>query len=132
MRFTNPNLSTLKLIEVDFIGLDEVAADVERLGAILAELGTLDREARKGIVHTLLEAMLEGLAVGSESLDPAALDMIAQRSRSLLRPPWSIDDKESTREWTALYLKVPGRRAIGLREESMILRAGPAPASRSC
>ena len=124
-RFTNPNLSTLKLIEVDFVGLDEVAADLERLGAILAELGTLDREARKGIVHTLLEAMLEGLAAGSESLDPAALDMIAQRSRSLLRPPWSIDDKESTREWTALYLKVPGRRAIGLREESMILRAGP-------
>ena len=41
-RFTNPNLSTLKLIEVDFAGLDEVAADVERLGAILAELGSLD------------------------------------------------------------------------------------------
>ena len=124
-RFTNPNLSTLKLIEVDFVGLDEVAADVQRLGAILTELGSLGREARKGIVHTLLEAMLEGLAVGSESLDPAALDTVAQRSRSLLRSPWSVDGKESTRERTALYLKAPGKRVIGLREERMILRAGP-------
>ena len=92
---------------------------------ILAELGSLDLEARKGVVHTLLEAMLEGLAVGSEALDPAALDTVAQRSRSLLRPPWSIDDKESAREGTTLYLQAPGSRTIGLREERMILRAGP-------
>ena len=124
-RFTNPNLSTLKLIEAQFVGLDEVAADVERLSTILPELESLDHDARKRIVHTLLEAMLEGLAVGSEALDPAALDTVGQRSRSLLRPPWSIDDKESLREGTTLHLRARGSRIIGLREERVILRAGP-------
>ena len=124
-RFTNPNLSALKLIEVDFVGLDDVAADSARLAAILPELGSLEHDVRKAVVRTLLEAMLEGLAVGTEALDPAVLDTVAQRSRSLLRAPWAIDNEETTREHTALYLKVPGKKAIGLREERMILRAGP-------
>ena len=39
-RFTNPSLSTLKLIETEFVGLDDVAADAGRLAAILPELGS--------------------------------------------------------------------------------------------
>ena len=124
-RFTNPNLSALKLIEVDFIGLNDVAADVEGLRAILPELGSLDREARKDAIRVLLEAMLEGLAVGTEALDRAILDSVAQRSRSLLRPPWAIDGKEATAERTTLFLTAPGKKATALREERMILRAGP-------
>ena len=124
-RFTNPSLSILKLIEVDFVGLDDVVMDAERLTAILPELGALDHNARKGAIRVLLEAMLEGLAVATEALDLAVLDTVAQRSRSFLRPPWSIDDKEAPRGRTTLFLKAPGKRATGLREERMILRAGP-------
>ena len=69
--------------------------------------------------------MLEGLAVNTESLELAVLDTVAQRSRSLLRPPWSIDGKETTRERTTLFLKARGKKATGLRQERMILRAGP-------
>ena len=124
-RFTNPSLSVLKLIEVDFVGLDDVVKDADRLAAILPELGALDHDARKGAIRILLEAMLEGLAVATEALDLAILDTVAQRSRSFLRPPWSIDDKEAPRGRTTLFLKAPGKRATGLREERMILRAGP-------
>ena len=124
-RFTNPSLSTLKLIEVDFVGLDDVAEDAGRLAAALPELGSLDHDARKKTIRILLEAMLEGLAVATEALDLAVLDTVAQRSRSLLRPPWAIDGNESTRERTTLFLQAPSKRATGLREERMILRAGP-------
>ncbi|MDE2716508.1 MAG: DUF1998 domain-containing protein [Chloroflexota bacterium] len=124
-RFTNPNLSALRLIDVNFLGLDDVAADSQRLAAILPSLGSLEHDARKAAIRSLLDTMLEGLAVGTEALDPAVLDTIAQKSRSLLRAPWAIDNEETTREHTALYLKVPGKKVIGLREEKMILRAGP-------
>ena len=124
-RFTNPNLSALKLIEVDFVGLDDVAADAERLGAILPELGTQDHDARVAAIKVLLEAMLEGLAIGTEALELAILDTVAQRSRSFLRGPWAIDGKEAIRERTTLFLKAPSKRFTGLREERMILRGGP-------
>ena len=126
-RFTNPSLSTLKLIEVDFVGLDDVAEDAGRLAAALPELGSLDHDARKKTIRILLEAMLEGLAVATEALDLAVLDTVAQRSRSLLRPPWAIDGNDSTRERTTLF-RLPSaaaRDATGLRAERMILRAGP-------
>ena len=124
-RFTNPNLSALKLIEVEFVGLDDVVEGAERLGAILPEFGMLDHDARKAAIGVLLEAMLEGLAVGSEALDPAILDTVGQRSRTVLRAPWAIDNKEALRERTTLFPTAPSRRLTGLREERMLLRGGP-------
>ena len=124
-RFTNPSLSVLKLIEVEFVGLDDVAADVDRLAAMLPQLGSLDQDARKSAIRVLLEAMLEGLAVGTEALDLAVLDTVAQGSRSLLLAPWAIDGKETLREGKTLFLEPPARKDTGLREERMILRAGP-------
>ena len=124
-RFTNPNLSALKLIEVEFVGLDDVVGDAERLGAILPELGALDHDARKSAVEILLGAMLEGLAVGTEALDSAILDTVGQRSRTVLRAPWAIDKKEAIRERTTLFPLAPSKRLTGLREERMLLRGGP-------
>ncbi len=124
-RFTNPSLSRLKLIEVDFVGLGDVAADGNRFPAILPELGSLDHDARRKVLRILLGAMLEGLAVGTEALDLAVLDTVAQRSRSLLQVPWAIDSKERPRGRTTLFLKAPGKRVTSLREEQLVLRAGP-------
>ena len=123
-RYTNPSLSVLQLIDVEFIGLDEIAEDKGRLLAILPDLGALDDDARKQLLKRLLGAMLEGLAVGTEALELAVLDGVAQKSRSLLRVPWSIDLKESPRSRTTLFLQAPGKNRFGLREEQTILRAG--------
>jgi len=49
-RYTNPSLSVLKLIDVAFIGLDEIAADTERMAAIVPDLGKLDAPARKAML----------------------------------------------------------------------------------
>lgn len=123
-RYTNPSLSVLKLIDVAFIGLDDIAEDAERLAAILPELGTLDAAARKAMFKQLLGAMLEGLAVGTEALDLTVLDTVAQKSRNLLRAPWAIDAKETPRSRTTLFLQAPGKDRVGLREEQTIIRAG--------
>ncbi|MEQ8700659.1 MAG: DUF1998 domain-containing protein [Bauldia litoralis] len=123
-RYTNPSLSVLKLIDVSFIGLDEVAEDSERLGAILPALTTLSVSQRKEMLKTLLGAMLDGLAVGTEALDLTVLDTVAQKSRNLLRTPWSIDAKENPRSRTTLFLQAPGKDRVGLREEQTIVRAG--------
>ena len=123
-RYTNPSLSVLKLIEVDFIGLDDIAEDAAQFMAVLPSLGTLDAAARKAMLKQLLGAMLEGLAVNTEALDLTVLDSVAQKSRSLLRVPWAIDAKESPRSRTALILQAPGKDQVGLREELTIIRAG--------
>lgn len=123
-RFTNPSLSVLKLIDVDFVGLDDVVADRERFMAILPELGAMGVVQRAELVRLLLVMMLEGLAVGTEALELAVLDTVAQKSRSLLRSPWAIDPKETPRSRTTLFLKSPGKTLVGLREEQTILRAG--------
>ncbi|MES0175391.1 DEAD/DEAH box helicase [Mesorhizobium sp. M0006] len=123
-RYTNPSLSVLKLIDVAFVGLDDLAEDTERLVAILPDLGTIDAPARKTMLKLLLGAMLEGLAVGTEALDLTVLDTVAQKSRNLLRTPWAIDAKESPRSRTTLFLQAPGKDRVGLREEQTIIRAG--------
>ncbi|MEL0211500.1 MAG: DEAD/DEAH box helicase, partial [Novosphingobium sp.] len=94
-RYTNPSLSVLKLIDVEFIGLDDIAEDTEGLMAVLPELGGLDVEARKKLLKELLGAMLEGLAVSTEALELTVLDSVAQKSRNLLRTPWAMDQKET-------------------------------------
>lgn len=123
-RYTNPSLSVLKLIDVAFIGLDAIAEDTERLTAILPDFGTLDLPARKTMLKLVLGAMLDGLAVGTESLDLTVLDTVAQKSRNLLRAPWAIDAKETPRSRTTLFLQAPGKDRVGLREEQTIVRAG--------
>lgn len=125
-RFTNPSLSVLNLVEPEFIGLEDVAADTDRIGAALPSLAALEMDQRAAALRTILEIMLEALAVDTESLDLAILDGVAQRSRTLLRPPWSMDLKESPRSSTTLLLQAPGKGVVGLREEQTILRGGPA------
>jgi Lhr-like helicase len=123
-RYTNPSLSVLKLIDVAFIGLDDIAEDTERLTAILQNFGTLDVPARRSMLKLLLGAMLDGLAVGTEALDLTVLDGVAQKSRNLLRTPWIIDAKETPRSRTTMFLQAPGKDRVGLREEQTIIRAG--------
>lgn len=123
-RYTNPNLASLEMIDVKFIGIDEISEDISRLSAVLPEFAEQDQSKRKEVLRIILRAMLEGLAVGTETLDLTVLDTHAQKSRTLLRAPWFMDQKETPKGRTTLFLRVPGRDRVGLREEQTILRAG--------
>lgn len=123
-RYTNPSLSVLNLIDVRFVGLEEIANDRERMMTVLPELGDVSTDQRQSLLKELLSAMLAGLAVHTESLDLAVLDGVAQKSRSLLRSPWAIDSKEKPRGRSALVQRAPGKGVVSLREEQTLLRAG--------
>lgn len=123
-RYTNPSLSVLKLVDVEFIGLDDIAQDREALMAVHPALGDLDAGACKKLLKEILSAMLEGLAVSTEALDLTVLDTVGQKSRNLLRAPWAIDQKETPRSRSTLFLQAPGKDRVGLREEQTIIRAG--------
>ncbi|MDE0647679.1 MAG: hypothetical protein OXI08_06510 [Cyanobacteria bacterium MAG IRC4_bin_6] len=119
-RYTNPSLAVLKLVDFQFVGLEDMADDGESLGAVLPQEVAAEREQRKEVLRIILAALLEGLAVNTEALDPAILDSVAQKSRSLLRAPWAMDHQEMLRGHNALILK-PAKRT---REEQMVIRAG--------
>jgi Lhr-like helicase len=123
-RYTNPSLFVLGLIDVQFGGLDDLLDDTEGLMAVHPDLGSLDVEARRKLFKEILKAMLEGLAVSTEALDLTVLDTVGQKSRSLLRAPWMIDQKENPRSRTTLYLQAPGKDKVSLKAEQTIIRAG--------
>nr|WP_221244505.1 DEAD/DEAH box helicase [Neoroseomonas alkaliterrae] len=123
-RFTNPSLGVLKLIRVDYIGLAELASDGARVDAASPILGRLEPRRREDVLRQILDAMLEGLAADTESLDLTILDALSQNSRSLLRDPWAIDRNETLRGKTAFMLDAPPRRETGLRDEQTFLRGG--------
>lgn len=85
LRYANLSLTVLNLLDVEFVGLSEIAADRERMMVVLPELGDLEEEQRAAFLKTVLGAMLEGLAVNTEPLDLTILYVVAQKSRSLLR-----------------------------------------------
>lgn len=92
--------------------------------AVHPALGDLDAQACKKLLKEILDAMLEGLAVSTEALDLTVLDTVGQKSRNLLRAPWAIDQKETPRSRSTLFLQAPGKDRVGLREEQTIIRAG--------
>ena len=124
-RFTNPSLGVLKLIRVDYIGLAELASDGARMDAASPILGRLEPQRREDVLRQILDAMLEGLAIDTESLDQTILDGWSQSSRLLLRDPWAIDRNETLRGKTAFMLDAPPRRETPLRDERTFLRGGP-------
>lgn len=123
-RYTNPSLSVLNLVALEFAGIDECAEDRDRFALILPELAHSNFEQRKKLLEAVLASMVEGLAVGSEALDLTVLDGVAQQSRGLLKSPWAIDTTEKPRGSSSLVLNAPGKKAIGLKEEQSLLRAG--------
>jgi len=123
-RFTNPSLGVLKLIRIDYAGLDELVGDDARMDAASERLGRLTVEQRKAVLRRVLDYMLEGLAVDTEALDPTALDTVSQSSRSLLRDPWAVDRNEKLRERTALLLEEMPRDNGRQRDRLLLLRAG--------
>nr|WP_294515934.1 DEAD/DEAH box helicase [uncultured Rhodopila sp.] len=124
-RFTNPSLGVLKLIRVDYVGLAELAEHGQRADAANPLFGRLTPPKRETVLRTVLDTMLEGLAIDTEALDLTVLDGIAQNSRSLLRDPWAVDRNETMRGHTAFMLYAPPRRETGLRDEQTFLRGGP-------
>ena len=122
-RYTNPNLFVLNLIELDFLGLEQIVSNTKSMSSVLPEFADMDLNARANVIKILFTAMVEGQAVNTESLNLMELDKIGQQARNVLRWPWTIDQNEKLRGKTFM-VPHPIRGKQKLIDDQMILRAG--------
>jgi hypothetical protein len=124
-RFTNPNLEELGLVHVDYLSVDELAADEEAFAEAPPELRTASADTRRRVIRELLEALRRGLAVTADALDAQTVEATASAARQSLREPWSISQQENPRIAAALIVAAPRRAETRIRDEAIILRGGP-------
>lgn len=124
-RYTNPNLEELKLIEVRFPGLGELARDAE-LFAGNEFLSKASDDTRAELFKILFDVMRKGLAVSTEALEKQLVSQVAQEAQQSLRFPWNIESSEVDRLRTAgvLMVEAPRRDTISNAENDAVTRGG--------
>jgi len=123
-RYTNPNLEQLELVEVDYLGIGELAADDELFANAPAVLRNASHRERAAIYCELLDHLRKWMAIRSQVLEPTTVEQMLAKSHSRLRAPWGfgIDEKPSRARW--LMITAPSRRDTTLRDEDLIVRGG--------
>lgn len=123
-RYTNPNLEQLKLVTVEYLGLDALCAD-ESAFAQAPELLRLATPAeRKAAYRELFDHLRKWMAIRSQVLEGTVIEQLLQKSHSRLRAPWgfAVDEKPRRARW--LLLSPPARAETSLRDEDLIVRGG--------
>jgi superfamily II DNA/RNA helicase len=123
-RYTNPNLEQLGLVEVSYLGLDELAEDDAAFASAPPVLRDASPEVRAKVYCELLDHLRKWMAVRSQVLEPTAIEQMLQRSHSRLRVPWgfSVDEKPRRAGW--LMIVPPARKDVKLRDLDLIVRGG--------
>lgn len=65
-----------KLIDVEFIGLDDIVEDMESFMVVFFELGDFDVEVCKKFFKEFFGVMFEGLVVSIEVFELIVLDVV--------------------------------------------------------
>ncbi len=123
-RYTNPNLEQLGMVRVEYLGLEDLAADDELFAdshPLLKQASPADRAA---VYRELLDHMRKWMAIRSQVLDTAVLEQLVAKSHSRLRPPWGIGIYETPKAARWLMIVAPTRRATTLRDMELIVRGG--------
>jgi hypothetical protein len=115
-RFTNPSLEELGLVRAEYVSLDELAADDGAFANAAPELRTATPETRTKALGILLDHLRRGLAVTTDALDPANVEVVANAARQSLREPWSISQQETPRIAAALMIDAPQRAEAGVEQ----------------
>jgi superfamily II DNA/RNA helicase len=123
-RYTNPNLEQLGLVEVDYLGLNELASDESVFASAPPVLRSASPEARSAVYREVLDHLRKWMAIRSQVLEPTVIEQMLSKSHSRLRTPWGfgIDEKPRGARW--LMIAPPTRRNTNLRDEDLIVRGG--------
>jgi len=123
-RYTNPNLEQLGLLEVEYVGLDEVIADDAAFADAPEVLRFAPHRVREAVYRELLDHLRRSLAIHSYVLEPASTEQLLSRSHGRLRFPWgfSLDEKPRPARW--LVVKTPARKDLRARDEDLFMRGG--------
>jgi hypothetical protein len=123
-RYTNPNLEQLGLVEVRYLGLEELAADDAAFADSPAILQSASPRVRADVLRELLDHLRKWMAVRSHVLDPSSIEQMLQRSHSRLRVPWGFGADEKPRRAGWLMIVPPSRKEVKLRDLDLIVRGG--------
>ena len=123
-RYTNPNLEQLGMVRVEYLGLEDLAADDELFVDCHSLLKKASHAVRAALYRKLLDHMRKWMAVRSQVLDTAVLEQLVAKSHSRLRSPWGLGIGEKPRGARWLMIVAPTRRAAALRDMDLIVRGG--------
>lgn len=93
-RLTNPNLEQLKLLQINYQGLDECCKDEEVWLKGHPLLGSLSPDRRMDLCREVLDVMRKGLCVKSLYLDPSIQEQVRNRSYNELKEPWGLTEED--------------------------------------
>ncbi len=128
-RYTNPNLEQLGFIEVDYLGLADLAADQTTFDRLCSEkkapelLRQASPAVREALFIELFDHMRKWMAVQSHVLEQTNIEVLVRRSVNNLRAPWGFGDDEKPKSARWLMLQAPQKKDA--RDEDLIARAGP-------
>lgn len=123
-RFNNPNLEQLGMLEVDYVGLQELAQKDEAFGGAPDLLASASPAARVAAYRKLFDALRQGLAVDAEILATAELEALKGRAAATIRQPWGFSRDEKPRGCRYLMLAPPARRDNSIADEDLLVRGG--------
>lgn len=120
-RIVLPNLEQCALLDIDYLDLDEIAAE-DTFWADLPIVSDFSHEFRREFIATILDFYRLEYAIHSENfLTPSRLKEFERHFRELLKAPWTLDSKEELTAPCVIRLD-PLHRAARLSNKSM----GPA------
>jgi hypothetical protein len=122
-RYTNPNLEQLGLIEARYLSLNELVED-QALFKDCPLLAAASPDERYAAARALFDAMRKGLSIECDALDRIKLESLAGRMRSLIKPPWNLDE-DRFYAFTTFMPQPPTRRDMRQRDEELIVRGSP-------
>ena len=123
-RYTNPNLEQLGMVRVQYLGLEDLAADDELFEQANPVLKHAKPDVRAAVYRELLDHMRKWMAIRSQVLDTAVLEQLVAKSHSRLRRPWGFDTDEKPMAARWLMIAAPTRRTSTMRDMGMIVRGG--------
>lgn len=123
-RFSNPNLEQLGMLEVDYMGLQELAERDEAFAGAPDLLASATPQARLAAYRKLFDVLRQGLAIDAEILAAAELEALKGRAAGTVRQPWGFSRDEKPRGCRYLLLSPPTRRDNSLADEDLLVRGG--------
>lgn len=105
-RITQPNLEQTGLLQIEYHGLSELAAD-DALWRHLPAISDADANKRQEVLKAFLDHLRMNLAIEANSLTEDAARSLSRQTSQWLRDPWRLDDRART--WQGLAL-LPGIR----------------------
>lgn len=123
-RYTNPNLEQLGLVDVEYLGIGDLASDEELFATAPDVLRHASPAVRRAVYTEIFDHLRKWLAIRSQVLDSTVIEQMLQRSHSRLRAPWGFGNDEKPRRARWLLISPPSRNDMGLRDEDLIVRGG--------